>query len=85
MKLKAKQKLKDSSFSKLQTELSNAQAELVNLKLKIAVGKEKNLHSAKLKRHEIAIIKTILSEKHQAEVALENSKHKSKNNLGETL
>lgn len=76
MKLKAKQKLKDASASKLQTELTKAQAELVNLKLKIAVGKEKNLHSAKFKRREIAIIKTMLTEHRQAEVALERSKAK---------
>lgn len=77
MKLKAKQKLKDASITKLQSELAKAQAELINLKLRIAVGKEKNLHSAKLKRREIAIINTFLTKLRHAEAAPDNIKPKS--------
>lgn len=67
MQLKPKQKLHQQAPKELKKKLDKTQRELVDLKLKISAQKEKNVHAAKKKRHEIAIIKTILREKEQQE------------------
>lgn len=66
MKLKAKQKLRDLSASKLAQELDKAQIEIVELHLKIKAGKEKNLRAAKTKRKEVALLKTLIREQELA-------------------
>jgi len=63
--MKSKQ-LKDSRSKKvsdLDKQVAGLQKELLDLKLQLSVGKVKNARESKLKRRDIAQIKTIIREK----------------------
>ena len=63
MKSKDKQILKTKTLKELQNDLDKAIKELVELKLKLKTNKLKDLHSPAKKRHQIAIIKTLITQK----------------------
>jgi len=65
MKTKAFIKIKKMSNKSLTDKLQKDKKLLVETKMKLAVGKEKNLHQAAKMRHQIAITKTILAENNQ--------------------
>ena len=65
MKTKALEKIKNMNQKSLTDKLKKDRQELVETKMKLAVGKEKNLHQAAKLRHEIAITQTVLAEKKQ--------------------
>lgn len=63
MKSQDKAKLHQSSVTELQSQLANLRRQLVQTRHLIQIGKEKNLKSASNLKHQIAIIKTIISQK----------------------
>lgn len=63
MKKKDLEQIHKKSIAELKKQAEELKKELVNLKLKIKSGKEKNIRLFKTKRHQLAQIKTVLSEK----------------------
>lgn len=66
MKQKTKQELRDKSIEELIALLAEKEKELQSHHLAIQTDKEKNVRAGKNKRIEIAIIKTIITEKQLA-------------------
>lgn len=66
MKTKALNKIRQMSTKALEEKIKKDKQELVEVKMKTAVGKEKNLHHASSLRHSIAITKTILAQKNKS-------------------
>lgn len=63
MKKTIKQQLRQKSARELRTDLSKKEKELVEANFKLAQGQSKDVHVVKKVRTEIAVIKTILTEK----------------------
>lgn len=63
MKSKDKQIIKTKTLIELRNDLEKAIKELVELKLKLQTNKLKDLHLPAKKRHQIAIIKTLITQK----------------------
>jgi len=66
MKQKAKQELRDKSIEELKALIAEKEKELQSYHLAIQTDKEKNVRVGKNKRVEIAIMKTIITEKQLA-------------------
>lgn len=62
MKKKQKEELRSKSIAELNKEVDNREREILNLKIEIKTGKNKNTSSVKRKLDELAIVKTILAE-----------------------
>ena len=63
MKSKDKQIIKTKTLFELRNDLEKSIEELVELKLKLQTNKLKDLHLPAKKRHQIAIIKTLITQK----------------------
>lgn len=63
MKKDQKKTLREQDKNSLQKRLTEISKELVNRQMEFTMGKLKNIHAKKVLRKEIAVIKTILSEK----------------------
>lgn len=63
MKKKDVQELRNKSIKELRELMRKIQEELVKLRTELGAGKLKNVHQVKLKRRDLARIKTILREK----------------------
>jgi large subunit ribosomal protein L29 len=63
MKSQAKQELRLKNISQLQSALAAAVKELATLRLELKTGQLKNPHLVSQKRKEIAVIKTLITEK----------------------
>jgi len=63
MKQKAKQELRDKSIEELKALITEIEKELQSHHLAVQTDKEKNVRAGKNKRIEIAVIKTIITEK----------------------
>ena len=59
-------KLRTKSIAELQKEVEKLEKELVDLRMQKAIGKNKNTREYKLKRHDLARLKTVLEEKQLA-------------------
>lgn len=63
MTLKHKRQLAQLPPNELKERLKTAQQELVEMRLKLALGQTKNTQAVPLKRQEIAIITTFLNQR----------------------
>jgi ribosomal protein L29 len=63
MKTKDKQAYHNQTIDQLQAALLTAVQELAHLQLDLKAGQTKDLHSAAKKRHQIAFIKTLITQK----------------------
>jgi large subunit ribosomal protein L29 len=63
MKVKDKQLFHSQTLVQLQTDLAEAQKNLVDLRLKLRTNQLKNTSQLKKTRHQIAVLKTIIEQK----------------------
>ncbi len=63
MKKNDKAKLHQSTIDQLQDQVAKLQIEVVKTNQEIKIGKQTNLKAAKNLRHQIAIIKTLITQK----------------------
>jgi len=75
MNKKQKQELRTKNQEQLIAELAKAEKELIEIKFKLSQGQLKDVKTLAKKRNEIAVIKTIITEK-KAELASNNKKEK---------